>query len=106
RDDDGVSQRIEPEVVLDEIADLAAAFANQGDDGDVRGGAAGEHAKEGALADAGAGEDANALTAAEGEHAVDCSDAGRERLRDGFAVKGMRGLGARRGVPNSGQLAA
>ena len=55
-----------PEVVLDELAHLAAALADEGDHVDVGVGVAGDHAEEGGLADAGAGEDADALAACPG----------------------------------------
>ena len=69
------------EVVLEELADLAATFADQPDDDDVGRRAAGEHAEQGRLADAGTGEDADALAATAGEQGVDGADAEGERLR-------------------------
>ena len=52
------------QVLLEELAHLAAALADQGDDVDVGGGRAGDHAEQHALAHARAREDADALPAA------------------------------------------
>jgi hypothetical protein len=55
------------QVALDEFLDLAAAFADQGNDVDVRLGVFGHHAEEHALAHSGTGHDAHALADAAGE---------------------------------------
>ena len=57
-------QPLGAEVVLDELAHLAAALADQADHDHVGLGVAGHHAEQRALADAGAGEQADALAAA------------------------------------------
>jgi hypothetical protein len=66
----------------DELADLAAAFADQRDHVHLAGLAARDGAHQGRLADARTGEDADALALAERQHAVDRGDAGLDRLVD------------------------
>ena len=81
RDDDHRAR--EPfgaERVLDEVANLATAFAEQRDDVDVRLRLSRDHAEQRALADARAGEDADALAFAEREESIDRAHAGLERL--------------------------
>ena len=63
-DDDRAGQALGAEVVLEELADLAAALADQRDHRDLGVGAAGDHREQAGLADAGAGHDAEALAAA------------------------------------------
>ena len=80
-DDDGAGEALGAEVVLDELADLAAALADQGDDGDGGLVVAGDHRQQRRLADAGAGEDADALAAADGGERVEDPDAERQPRR-------------------------
>ena len=80
-----------PQVLLQELANFAAALANQGPHHHVRIGVAGDHAHEHALAHPGAGEQAHALAAAGGGHGVDGPDAGGDRLTDPGAIQGPRG---------------
>ena len=64
RDDhDRAGETLGAEVVLDELAHLAAALADQREHRDRGLGAAGDHREQRRLADAGAGEDAHALPA-------------------------------------------
>ena len=70
------------EIALDELVDLAAAFADQGDHVHVGRRVARHHAQRHALAHARAGEDAHPLPLAAGQQAVDGADAGRQRLDD------------------------
>ena len=69
-DHDRAGQALGAEVVLEELADLAAALADQGDHRDLGVGAAGDHREQAGLADAGAGEDADPLAAAAGHQRV------------------------------------
>ena len=75
------AQALRAEVVLEELAHLAATLADQGDDADVGGGAAGDHRQQARLADAGAGEDAQALAAAARDQRVEGAHAERQRAR-------------------------
>ncbi len=80
------SEPLRLQVLLDELAQLAAALSDQGDHVDVRLGVAGDHAEEGRLADAGAGHDADPLTFAAGQKPVDGADAEVQRLPDRAAL--------------------
>ena len=88
--DHALGQPFGPQVALDELVDLAAALADQGDDDHVGGRVAGHHAQQHALAHAGAGEDAHPLPLAAGQQAVDRADAGGQRLVDPRPRAGMR----------------
>ena len=80
--DHALGQPCGAQVALDELVDLAAALADQGDDDHVGRGVAGHHAQEHALAHARAGEDPHPLPLAAGQQAVDRADAGGQRLAD------------------------
>ena len=86
---DGARQAGGAEVVLEELADFAAAFADEGDHGDLGVGAAGDHREQGGLADAGAGEQAHALALAERGHGVQDAHAGLQRGVDAGAFHGV-----------------
>ncbi len=74
--DDGDRARpVAAQHVLHELAHLAAALADQRDDGRVEALRAGEHAEQRRFADAGAGEDADALPGAQRREQVDDLDA-------------------------------
>ena len=90
--DDGAGEALGAEVVLDELADLAAALADQRDDRHLGLGAAGDHRQQAGLADAGAGEDAEALAAAAGDEGVHGAHAQR-------AAGGRRGRAAAGAAP-------
>jgi len=68
------------QVVLDELAHLAATLANQRDDVHVGGRVAGRHAHQRALADAASREDAHALALRAGHQRVYGANAEAERL--------------------------
>ena len=70
-DDDAAPQPLLAQAVLDELARLAAALADQADDGDVRLGMPRQHRQQAGLADAGAGEDAETLSPAAGQEGVE-----------------------------------
>ncbi len=89
-DDDRPSQTLLAQVAFDELADFAAALADEGDDVDVGGGVAGDHGEQRALPHARAGEDADALALAAGEQAVDAAGAEGEGLRNPLATERMR----------------
>ena len=93
-DEDRLLQSFGAEVLLDELAHLAAALADEREDGDLGLGVADDLREEGGLAAAGGGEDAHALSFAAGEKAVDGADAERDGRGDDAALKG----GGRRGV--------
>ena len=59
------------ERVLQELAHLAAALADEGEDGRVEARGARQHGEQRGLADAGAGEDADALPGAQRREEVD-----------------------------------
>ena len=88
-DEDAALAALLAELVVDEGLDLAVAFADEGDDGDVGRVAAAHGAEQRALADARAAEDADALADAAGQEAVDDADAGGELLVDVFAREGI-----------------
>ncbi len=69
---------------------LAAAFADQGDDIDVRLRSLGDFAQQRAFTDAAAGEDADALAAAAGQQRVDGPKTGNERFANAGAVERRR----------------
>ena len=83
--DDRVAQAVRAEVVLEELAHLAAAFADEGDDLDLGLRPAADHRQQARLADAAAGEDAHPLTAADRDQRVDRPHAQREGLVDPVA---------------------
>jgi hypothetical protein len=82
-----------PKGLLDELADLAAPFADQADHDGVAGGFLGQHRQQHRLADARAGEDAQALAAAGGGEDVHRPHAQVEALADPAAGVGGRGRG-------------
>ena len=112
-DDDGAGQPLGAEVVLDELAHLAATLADQGDDRHRRVGAAGDHRQQRGLADAAAGHDRDALAAAARHEGVEGADAeadlaGRSgaRLSGGGRLVVDRDAGGRRssgGPPSIGR---
>jgi hypothetical protein len=95
-DDDGAAQALLAEIVLQELLHLAAALADEPDDGDLRGGEARHHGQEHRLADARAGEDAHALAAAGGQEGVDGAHAEVEGLGDAAAGVRRRRIGPER----------
>ncbi len=86
------------ERILEELADFAAAFADQREHRQIGLRAAGHHSDQGALADAAASEDSHALAAAAREHAIDGADAAAERLADRRAVKRLGRRSVKRAV--------
>ena len=96
-DDDGAGHALGAEDVVDEVAQLAAALADQGIDDDLGLDAAGEVGEERGLADAGAGEDADALAAGDGQDGVEDGEAGREA-----GAEALAGGGRRRGAAEGG----
>ena len=90
-DDDGAGETLGAEVVLDELADLAAALADQGDHRHRGVGAAGDHRQQGGLADAGAGHDRDALAATAGHERVEGADAEADLPVDPGAAQRRRG---------------
>ena len=91
-DDDRPSESLGTEVALDELPDLAATFADHGDDVDVGRCVAGHHAEQRRLADARTGEHADALPTAERGERVPRPDAGRQRSVDARAAQWVRWL--------------
>ena len=89
------------ERVLEELADLTPALADQRDHDDVGASTARQRAEQRALADAGAGEEAEALTDADAEKAVDGADPGRQWALHGSPAQ-CRG---RRAVDGNGSEA-
>ena len=80
-DDDGALAALRAKLIFEKAADLAIAFADHGDHGDVGRIVARHGAEQRALADAAAAEDADALAFAAGQQGVDGADAGDQRLR-------------------------
>ena len=93
-DEDGLLEALGAEVLLDELAHLAAALADEREDGDLGLGVADDLREEGGLAAARGGEDAHALALAAGEEAVDGADAEGDGGGDDAALegRGRRGL--------------
>src|ERR1019366_2356424 len=90
-DHDGAFAALGPELVFDECADFAVAFADHGDDRDVGRVVARHGAEQGALADAAAAENADALAFAAGQQGIDGADAGDQHLGNVLAVEGIGG---------------
>ena len=105
-DHHAVLQGLNAKVMFDEVAHLTAAFADEGDDRDVRLGAARQHPQEGRLADARSGEDADPLPASEREEAVDRAHAAGHGLGDRLAVQRVWGLRVAGHPLHSAQFAA
>ena len=101
-DDDRAGQALGAEVVLEELADLAATLADQRDHGDLGVGAAGDHRQQAGLADAGAGEDAEALAAAARRQRVEGADA--ERRAAGRSAGGCRAAGGALSTTTCGEV--
>ena len=91
-DDDRARHALGAEVLLEELADLAATLPDEADDPDVGVGAAGDLGQQAGLADAGAGEDAQALALAAGDEGVERADAEGEGLVDPGAGERVRRL--------------
>ena len=106
RDDhDRAREALGAEVVLEELAHLAAALPHQRDHRDLGLGAARDHRQQRRLADARAGEQAEPLTAPDGDEGVQHAHAQAERGVDprpahGLAARG--GRGARKRPARSG----
>ena len=101
-DDDRAGEAFGSEVVLDELAHLSAALADQREHRDRRFGAAGDHREQRRLTDAGTGEDAHALPAAARHERVERAHAERQRFacRSCGASAGAAPRGRRRHVRN------
>ncbi len=84
-DHDRARQTELAQVALDELLQLTAALADQGDHGHVGARAARDGAEQRALADAAAREDAHALALADGQQAIDRAHARDQRRRDRLA---------------------
>jgi hypothetical protein len=98
-DHGGAFQPFLAEDVLDEILDLAAAFADQADHHDIGRGIARHHAQQHGFAHAAAGEQAHALATPHGEQGIDGADAHVKHVLDRFPFHGIDGRewsGARR----------
>ena len=80
------AQTFRSECMFDELAHLAAAFADQANYHHVCLGLPRDHAKQHALADAAAGEQAHALAAAQAQHAVDGTHAHIQHADDGLLL--------------------
>ena len=76
--------------MVDELLDLSATLADQGDDVYVGLTVASNHAQQRALADTGAGEDAHALTSAAGEQTVQSTYTSRQRGADRLTTEWAR----------------
>jgi hypothetical protein len=77
-DDDALLAAFGAERVIEKLADLSPALADERHDDDVRCSAAGDRAEQGALSDARSGEQAHALSFSEREQAIEHADAGRD----------------------------
>ena len=93
-------QALRAQFLLEKIAHLAVALADQRDHADVGRIVPRHRAQQRALAHARAAEDPDALPFAEGQQTVDRADAGHQRLRDVLALQRSR----RRGVKIVGGL--
>ena len=86
-DDDAAVETFFAQVFLQEVAHFAIAFADERDDADVGGIAAGHRSEKGAFAYAGTAENADALALTERQKAINRSNAGNQRIGDVFAVE-------------------
>jgi hypothetical protein len=75
------------EAVLDELAHFASALADECNHIHFGGGVAGNHAHQGAFADAAAREDADTLSVGAGEQGVDGAYPQRQRHAQGWAFQ-------------------
>ena len=89
------------EAILDERPDLAAAFADEGDDIDLGIGSLGDFAEKRAFTDAAAGEDADALPASTGDEAVDGAHVRLKHLANSGARRGDGAVSSRCGIGNA-----
>ncbi len=80
--DHGAGETGFAQIVLEELLHLAAALADEADDGDVGGDVTREHGQQHRFADAGAGEDAQTLAATAGQKGIERADAEIERGAD------------------------
>ncbi len=94
-DHDGTFAALGAELVFEEAADLAIAFADHGDHGDVGRIVARHGAEQRALADAAAAENADALALSARQQRVDGADAGDQGLGDVLAVERVGGVPCR-----------
>ena len=110
---DRTRQPVGAQVVLEEFAHFAPAFADQGQHRHVAVGVAGQHGEQGGLADAGAGEQAEALALAAGGEAIERANAeieprsqpragGGFRRGDAHRARASRRAAGRRGRPAAG----
>lgn len=81
------------EIAFEKFANFAASFADERDDHNIGGCAAGEHAEEGTFADPGSSEDTESLTDAESQEGVDSADLGGHDLVDGWSIQSGDGSG-------------
>jgi hypothetical protein len=95
-DDDAALEPFLAQAVLDELARLAAALADQADDGDVRLGMPRQHRQQAGLADAGAGVDAETLPPAARQEGIERPDTEIELALHALAGMRRRRRGAQR----------
>ncbi|MDT4837043.1 hypothetical protein FQZ97_707640 [compost metagenome] len=89
-DDDALAPAFPAQFVLQELAHLPAALADQGHHGDIHVGALDQHAHQRGLAPARRREDAHALAFAASQHAVQRPHAQLQRLGNDAAFQGVR----------------
>ena len=87
-DHHAAGQTLGTQVLLQKLADLTPALADQGDHVDDGVARIGDIAQQHALADAAAGEDPHSLASAAGQHAINRADAQGQRLGDLLASQG------------------
>ena len=105
-DDDRTGETFWPQIVLDELARLAATFADEADDDDIRTGIACQHGQQRRLADARAGENAHALAPAAGQKSVQGAHAKVDLVAHALALMGRWRLAAQGiGVSATRQIA-
>jgi hypothetical protein len=91
-----MAQTVGPELVLDELPHLPPALTDQGEHGDVAGGATRQHAEQPGFADAGSGKQAEALALPTGREAIERAHAEIEPRAEANACR-RRGAGVRNG---------
>ena len=95
-DDDRAREARGTEIFLDELAQFAAAFADERDDIQVALRAARHHAEQRRFSHAAAREDADALALADGREDIDRADAGGKTLANPLAAQRVRRRAAER----------
>src|SRR5690625_1330047 len=84
-------------VLVDELLDLAAPFANEANDDNIGTGKASHHAQQHTFTDTRAGKQTHPLSPADCDQAIDSTNSHIQHLLDGRALQGVDGWAVQRG---------